>query len=109
MSTRRKYDKQFKIDVVNLLKSSGKKISEIANDLGIHQGFLSRWQRELDDTSRQAFSGQGNPRDEELARLKKEVAELRMERDILKKAMAWSRAPLAARPCIPVIFSKPEK
>ena len=90
MKTRRKYDKQFKIDAVNLLKSSGKKICEIADDLGINSGLLSRWQRELDDTSKQAFTGQGNPRDEELARLKKENAELRMERDILKKAMAIS-------------------
>ena len=90
MSTRRKFDKQFKIDAVNLLLSSGKKICEIADDLGIHQALLSRWKRELDDTTKKAFTGQGNPRDEELARLKKEVAELRMERDILKKAMAIS-------------------
>ena len=95
MSTRRKYNKQFKIDAVNLLKSSGKTASEIACDLGIRPEILSRWRRESEQEKIRVFPGHGNPRDEEIVRLKKENAELRMERDILKKAMA--------------IFSVPEK
>ena len=95
MNKRRTYDKQFKIYAVNLLKSSGKSASEIAENLGIRSEILSRWKRESDQEGKQAFTGQGNPRDEEIARLKKENADLKMERDILKKAMA--------------IFSKPEK
>ncbi len=94
MSQRRKYDKQFKIDAVKLLESSGKSITEISNDLGIRYDLLSRWEKEFSEEL-SAFTGQGNPRDEEIARMKKEIAELKMERDILKKAMA--------------IFSQPEK
>lgn len=95
METRRKYDKQFKIDAVNLLKSSDMNASKIARDLGIRPDLLSRWNREFEQDELKAFSGQGKPRDEEIAILRKEIADLKMERDILKKAMA--------------IFSKAEK
>jgi transposase len=95
MNTRRKFDKQFKIDAVNLLESSDKTATAVAEDLGIPRDALCRWRRELQDETRKAFTGHGNARDEELVRLRKEVANLKMERDILKKAMA--------------IFSQPEK
>ena len=45
-----------------------------------------RWRRQLEAEGVRAFPGNGNPRDEELARLRKEVRELREERDILRKA-----------------------
>lgn len=95
MNTRRKYDRQFKIDAVNLVNSSDKSVSEVARSLGVRPDLVARWKRELEQGNIKAFPGQGNPRDEEIARLKKENAELKLERDILKKAMA--------------IFSKPEK
>jgi len=95
MSNRRTYDRQFKIDAVKLLKESGKTASEVANNLGIKCDLLSRWKNEFANETKKAFTGKGNPRDEEVARLKKENADLRMERDILKKAMA--------------IFSQPER
>lgn len=47
-----------------------------------------RWRRQLEAEGVRAFPGNGNPRDEELARLRKEVRELREERDILRKAAA---------------------
>lgn len=87
MSRRRKFDKQFKIDAVRLLESSGKTATEIAEDLGIRQDALSRWKREFNQENQEAFPGNGNPRDEEVARLKKEIAEVTLERDILKKAL----------------------
>ena len=95
MTQRRRFSKQFKMDAVNLLETSGKTATAVAEDLGIPKDALSRWRRELNDETKEAFTGQGNPRDEEIARMKKEIAELKMERDILKKAMA--------------IFSKTEK
>ena len=95
MSNRRTYDRQFKIDAVRLLKESGKTATEIADNLGIKRDLLSRWKNELADETKKAFTGKGNPRDEEVVRLKKENTDLRMERDILKKAMA--------------IFSQPER
>ena len=88
MNTRRKYDKQFKIDAVELLKNSDKTIAEIAHDLGIRYDLLSRWNREFETDNKQAFTGNGNPRDEDLAKLKKELANVQEERDILKKALA---------------------
>jgi transposase len=58
--------------------------------LGIGQGVLSRWKRELKDDAAQAFPGKGylKPEDEKLRRLKRENERLRRERDILKKAVA---------------------
>ena len=94
MSTRRKYDRQFKIDTIRHLENSGKKASEIARDLGIRYDLISRWKRELSVDNIRAFPGNGKSRDEEIARLKKDLADVKMERDILKKAVA--------------IFSKPE-
>ena len=88
MKTRRTYDKQFKIDAVNLLENSDKTAAAIATDLGIPGDVLRRWRREQNEENIKAFPGHGIPRDEEIARMKKEIAELKMERDILKKAMA---------------------
>jgi transposase len=49
---------------------------------------LQRWKREAEQQGLKAFPGHGNPRDEELSQLRKENAELKEERDILKKALA---------------------
>lgn len=94
MAKRRRFDKQFKIDAVNLLESSGKTTTAVAADLGIPRDALSRWRSEVTVNNERAFPGHGNPRDKEMARLRNENADLKMERDILKKALA--------------IFSKPE-
>lgn len=88
MRTRRKYDRQFKIDSVELLEKSRKATKEVADELGIAYDVLSRWRRELTEKDKKAFPGKGNPRDEELVRLRKENADLKMEREILKKALA---------------------
>ncbi|MDY6933913.1 MAG: transposase [Spirochaetota bacterium] len=73
MKSRSKFDKQFKIDSVELLDRSGKTTSEISEDLGIRPNLLSRWRRELRDNNGKAFPGRGIPRDEELYKLKKEL------------------------------------
>jgi len=93
MKTRRKYDEQFKRDALALIEKTGKSISEIAADLGIRYDLLSRWVRESKDTSKKAFTGNGNARDEEIARMKKEITDLKLERDILKKAVAIFSVP----------------
>ncbi|MCL1837647.1 MAG: transposase [Treponema sp.] len=92
MGIRRKYTKEFKESAIELYHSSGKSANEIAHELGIHQENLSRWLRESKEAETKkikAFPGQGNPRDEELNRLRKEVADLRERNEILKKAMAF--------------------
>lgn len=82
MNKRRWFDKQFKVDVVKLLVTSGKTTMAIAIDLGISRYSLSRWKREFQEVDKKAFPGHGNPRNEEVSRLLKENAELRIERVI---------------------------
>lgn len=84
---RRKYSREFKLEAVGLLES-GKSGKEVEEGLGIRSAMVYRWRRQLEAEGVRAFPGNGNPRDEELARLRKEVRELREERDILRKAAA---------------------
>jgi len=86
----KKYDKEFKIEAVRLSSEPGNTQSRIEQDLGIGQGMISRWKRELNLDSEHAFPGKGNlkPQDEENRNLKREIEKLRRERDILKKAVA---------------------
>jgi len=86
----KRYDKEFKIEAVRLASEPGNTQAQIQRDLGIGQGVISRWKRELKLDGEQAFPGKGNlkPQDEELRRLKRENEKLRRERDILKKAVA---------------------
>jgi transposase len=91
MGRRRKYTREFKESAVELYHSSGKPFIEVAEGLGISPENLRRWVVESEKGKAdgiKAFPGQGNPRDEELARLKKENADLRETNEILKKAMA---------------------
>ena len=84
---RRRYTKEFKKESIELLLRSGKSASRIATDLGISQDLLYRWKREYETHEEKAFPGQGNPIEAELFRLKRELADVTMERDILKKAV----------------------
>ncbi len=89
--TRRIYDREFKENAVGLLEHSGKSGREIEDDLGIGRGLIYRWRQNLRRESEEGirgFPGNGNPRDEELARLRKELGEVSEERDILRKAVA---------------------
>lgn len=86
METRRKYTKEFKEEAVNLAEKNGNK-SEVARDLGIHISLLGRWKRELLESGKTTFPGNGKPRDEEIIQLKKENNRLKEEVEILKKAV----------------------
>ena len=86
----KRYDKEFKIEAVRLASEPGNTQTQVQRDLGIGEGMISRWKRELKLDSEHAFPGKGNlkPQDEEVRNLKREVEKLRRERDILKKAVA---------------------
>lgn len=93
MAKRRVFSKEFKEQAVLLTETGDKKVSEIANDLGIRENVLWRWKRELRETGSRSFPGQGHRQqgtelEEEVLRLKKELHLVTMERDILKKAVA---------------------
>ena len=87
-NTRRKYTKEFKKESVDYLFRSGKKVSEVASELGLRSEIFNRWRREYEQHEEKAFPGQGNPVEAELAKLRKELADVKMERDILKKAVS---------------------
>ncbi len=83
---RKKYDREFREGAVRIVRETGKSIAAVARDLGIHEGTLGNWVAQ----DREAREGRGElTRDdlEELKRLRSENAELRMERDVLKRCV----------------------
>lgn len=88
---RRRFDAQFKLDAVRLMDQSDRTISDIAKDLGVRPELLYRWKRELEKDPQQAFPGKGRlkPEQEQLRQLEQELARVKQERDILKKALAY--------------------
>jgi transposase len=94
---RRQYTKEFKLEAVQLALNSQGAISNTARRLGIRPNMLSRWVREYKADKEHAFPGLGKLKepDDEVRRLRQELRDAEMERDILKKALA--------------IFSKPSR
>ena len=84
------YTREFKLEAVQLLKSSGKPMSQIARELGISVSTLSRWCQQLAEQGEQAFPGSGHQtaQEEELRRLRRELEITRQERDILNKVVS---------------------
>ena len=91
MGARRQFSREFKLEAVKLVKERGVSVAQAARDLDVHENVLRKWVRELAGDAQHAFPGKGvmKPEAAEIERLKKEVAKLRMERDILKKAAAF--------------------
>ena len=89
MAIRRKFSQEYKHEAVQLVQSGDQSVSQAARELGISPNVLSRWCREAKAVGGKAFSGQGNPRDEEIAQLKRELARVRKERDFLQEAAAF--------------------
>lgn len=88
---RRKFSREFKIEAVKRVTERGVAVAQACRDLDLAESVLRRWMREAVATPTTAFPGNGQLRAElaEIAALKKEVARLRAERDILKKAAAF--------------------
>ena len=89
--TRKTYDKEFKISAVKLVLDSGRTVAQIAADLGISDNSLFLWKKKYLEDAKNSFPGKGRlkPEDEELRKKDREIATLKMERDILKKAIAF--------------------
>jgi transposase len=90
MASKRTYTRSFKLQALELIKTSKKSISEIERDLGITPGLLHKWKARMKVAGQQAFPGKGRLKeDEELIRRRKRENEvLRQEREVLKKALA---------------------
>jgi transposase len=91
MATRRAFTREFKLEAVKLVSERGVSVAQAARDLSLHENVLRKWVRDQKSDPQHAFPGQGQmkPEQAEIAALRKEVAKLKMERDILKKAAAW--------------------
>jgi transposase-like protein len=85
----RSYDKEFKLNAVNLYLASGKSYEQISHELGIPTATLVGWVLYHKKDGPSAFPGKGHikPTDLEVMELRKELAVVREERDILKKAL----------------------
>ena len=87
---RRNFTREFKAEAVRMVVEGGKRTSEVGRDLDVAESVVSRWVRQA-----QVDAGKGPPgaltssEKEELSRLRKENRELKMEREILKKATAF--------------------
>ena len=95
--TQRTFTKEFKLEAVQLVKTSTKPLAQIARDLGIADSTLHHWRQLFAEQGEQAFPGSGHQtaQEEAIRRLKREVEILRQERDILKKALGiFSRSQL---------------
>jgi transposase len=86
---RKMYTREFKREAVRLAEESDLPATQIARQLGIHRNVLASWRKQLAEQSKQAFSGDPVEADEEkeVDKLRQEVKLLRMERDVLKKAL----------------------
>lgn len=98
MRKRRTFTEEFKKDAVELSFNSSKTVKEIAKDLGINKGNLTRWRKEYKDKGELAFPGNGKQKltveEQKIKELENELRETKLERDILKKAVGiFSKKP----------------
>ena len=88
---RRRFGREFKIEAVRLIGERGVSVAQASRDLEVHENVLRKWVKEFAADPVHAFPGQGQMKPEqlEIERLRREIAKLKAERDILKKAAAY--------------------
>lgn len=88
MSKRKKYSPEFKREAIELVRRSGTSCRQIGLEIGVNPNTLTRWVREAAGIDK-AFTGTGTARDEEVARLKRELSRVTKERDFLRDAATY--------------------
>ena len=89
MTKRTRYSQEFKREAVAMASQPGVSCRQVALEIGVNPNLLTRWKRELEEVPAKASKGSGTPRDEELARLKRELARVQKERDFLREAATF--------------------
>jgi transposase len=89
MSKRKHYSPEYKRELVELVRRTQSSCRKVALEVGVNPNMLTRWVREAEAGGSKAFPGGGVVRDEELARLKRELSKVTKERDFLKDAAAY--------------------
>lgn len=92
MAMRKQYSREFKLDAISLVLDQGYAIAEAARSLEIRANMLGRWIKEHQaDDNGQSFRGNGKltPEQEEIRRLKAEIKQLKLEKQILKEATVF--------------------
>lgn len=87
---RKIYSKEFKESSVRMVTEQGRRVSEVARDLGISEQMLHNWKKAFRERT-EAFPGKGklSAHESEIRALKREISRLKEERDILKKAAKY--------------------
>jgi transposase len=83
---RRQYDRDFREGAVHIVRETGKTQAEVARDLGIHPGTLGTWMKR-DRLARGERLDPTHVDPERVRQLEREIAELKMERDVLKRSV----------------------
>jgi transposase len=88
---RKSFDKDFKLEAVNMVTSQQRPVAAVARELGIHENTLYKWINQASENKEGAFPGSGNlsPEEAELRKLKRKILDLEEENAILKKATAY--------------------
>ena len=88
---RRSFSREFKLEAVRLVRERGVSVAQASRDLDLHENMLRKWIKDFAADPAQAFPGQGQmkPEQQEIERLRRELARMKAERDILKKAAAY--------------------
>ena len=89
MKTRRTFSREYKLEAVKKVVLQGMSFCEVARDLGIRDNLIHNWKKKFQDDGTLAELTGGASAEEELKRLREEVRQLTLERDILKKATAF--------------------
>jgi len=87
---RRSFDRDFKLEVVRQVIEKKRSIAEVSRSIGVHANTIHNWKKQFTEDPDGAFPGKGHlkPEEEELRRLRREIAGLKEDRAILKKALA---------------------
>ncbi len=88
---RRKFSREFKLEAVKLVRVREVSVSQVARNLDLHENVLRKWVREQVADPGSSFPGHGvmKPAQQEIERLRRQLARMKAERDSLKKAAAY--------------------